>query len=108
MCALQLEIHPPMAFAARVEPSRAPCALTSALQVFINAQQVFALTTHHSALVMLRKEPHGRLMLLESVVAAYTRVELEAARVADCDDVARRVPVCALGLTCYGYAMDLY
>jgi hypothetical protein len=78
-----------MAFATWIEVCCTIRAATPALHVVINAQQVFALTTHHSALVMLRKRPYRRLMLFESVMAAYTRVELEAARVADCDDVAR-------------------
>jgi hypothetical protein len=96
-----------VAFATRVEVCCAIRAATSALHVFINAQYVFALTAHHSTLVTLRERPCRRLMFLKSVVAAYTCVELEAARVADRDDVAGRVPVCALGQRCDRYAIDL-
>lgn len=46
-------------------------------------------------------------MLFQSVVTAYASVELGAARVANCDDVAGGVPVFALGQCRDGYAVDL-
>ena len=95
-----------MALATRIELSCAARAATSALHVFVNSQYVVTLTAQHSALITLGYTPYCRIVLLESVVAAYTGVEFEAARVANRDDVARRVPVFALSQWRDGHAMD--
>jgi hypothetical protein len=68
---------------------------------------MFALAAQHGALIMLRNSPYRRLVLFQSVVTAYTSVELRAARVANCDDIACGVPVFALGQCRDGYAIDL-
>lgn len=96
-----------MPYATRVELSGAVRAATSALHIFVDAQYVLALTAQHSAFTTPWKRPYCRLVMFKSVVAAYTGVEFEAARVANCDDIACGVPVFALGQWRDGYAMNL-
>jgi hypothetical protein len=83
--------------AAWIECASALRALASALHIFGDSQDVFALPTKHRALVSLRVWPDSRLMRLESIMATDARVELLAAEMLNRDDVKRRVPVRALG-----------
>lgn len=86
-----------MVFTPRIELGSTLRAMAATLQVFIHAQDVFALATQYGTLISLQDRPCNGLVLLELIVAVYASVELIAAGVFDRDNVEWRVPVRALG-----------
>ena len=92
----ELKIQLPVVFAPRIECATALRAFASAVHVFRNGQDVFALPTKHCVHISLFVGPNPGSVRLACIVTADACVELLATEMLDGDDVKRGMPMRAL------------